>query len=131
LLAQAERALGSLEAAFFVCNVQSLLPTIHTIKVLFSDRHTGFHVCTPPRVYERVRYMATAVEGGIVMEEEQGFVSMPLLTVSEAARYLGVGKKIVYQLIENGELLVVRGKGKTVQVEKQSLDRFRRSGKLT
>lgn len=65
------------------------------------------------------------------MEEEQGFVSMPLLTVSEAAKYLGVGKKIVYQLIENGELLVVRGKGKTVQVEKQSLDRFRRSGKLT
>jgi excisionase family DNA binding protein len=75
--------------------------------------------------------MATGVEGGIVMEEEQGFVSMPLLTVSEAAKYLGVGKKIVYQLIENGELLVVRGKGKTVQVEKQSLDRFRRSGKLT
>jgi len=76
--------------------------------------------------------MATGVEGGIVMEEEeQGFVSVPLLTVSEAARYLGVGKKIVYQLIENGELLVVRGKGKTVQVEKQSLDRFRRSGKLT
>jgi len=76
--------------------------------------------------------MATGVEGGIVMEEEeQGCVCAPLVTVSEAARYLGVGKKIVYQLIENGELLVMRGKGKTVQVEKQSLDRFRRSGKLT
>ena len=53
-----------------------------------------------------------------------------LLTVPEAARYLGVGRKKVYELIEWGELKAVK-LGRSVQVEKDSLDRFRESGKLT
>ena len=38
---------------------------------------------------------------------EEGFVQLPLMTVSETAQYMGVGKKIVYQLIEFGELKAV------------------------
>lgn len=61
---------------------------------------------------------------------EKGHVTLPLMTVSEAARYMGVGKKIVYQLIEFGELNAVKNKGQ-VLIEKSSVDRFRSSGKLT
>ncbi len=53
-----------------------------------------------------------------------------LLTVPEAARYLGVGRKKVYELIEWGEVKAVK-LGRSVQIEKESLDRFRESGKLT
>ena len=59
-----------------------------------------------------------------------GFVSLPLLTVGESAKYLGVGRKIVYQLLEFGELRAVKNKG-AVLIEKASLDSFRSSGKLT
>ena len=58
------------------------------------------------------------------------FVSLPLLTVGESAKYLGVGRKIVYQLLEFGELRAVKNKG-AVLIEKASLDSFRSSGKLT
>lgn len=53
-----------------------------------------------------------------------------LLTVGEAAKYLGVGRKKVYELIEWGELKAVK-LGRSVQIEGESLDRFRESGKLT
>ena len=64
------------------------------------------------------------------MFKEDDFVSMPFLTVSEAAKYMGVGKKIIYQLIEFGELEAVRERS-AVMIAKNSLDAFRRSGKLT
>jgi excisionase family DNA binding protein len=54
----------------------------------------------------------------------------PLLTVSEAAKYLGVGRKQVYRLIEEGEIEAVK-LGRSVQVPQNSLDRFRASGNLT
>ncbi len=57
------------------------------------------------------------------------YVNLPLLTVSQAAKYLGVGRRIVYQLIEFDQLTVVRNRG-AVRIEKQSLDRFRKSGYL-
>ena len=57
-------------------------------------------------------------------------IYMPMMTVSEAARYMGVGKKIIYQLIEFDEIRAVRQRG-AVLVEKKSLDDFRASGKLT
>ena len=62
--------------------------------------------------------------------KEDGFVSLPLMTVSETAAYMGVGKKVVYQLIEFGEIRAVRKKG-AVLLEKASVDAFRASGKLT
>jgi len=53
-----------------------------------------------------------------------------LLTVPEAAKYLGVGRKKVYELIEWGELKAVK-LGRSVQIQKDNLDRFRESGRLT
>ena len=64
------------------------------------------------------------------MEEESGFVSAPLLSISEAAKELGVGKQIIYQLIENGEIRAVKATGGGVLIEKKSLDEFRAAGRL-
>ena len=63
------------------------------------------------------------------MTEKTGYVALPLLTVGEAAKYLGVGRQIVYQLIERGEITVVKVDG-GLRVEKKSLDDYRISGKL-
>jgi excisionase family DNA binding protein len=63
--------------------------------------------------------------------QENQYVTAPLLNIGEAARYLGVGRKIVYQLVEWGELTAVKGKGSVVLIEKQSLDDLRSSGRLT
>ena len=57
-------------------------------------------------------------------------ITSALLTVPEAARYLGVGRKKVYELIEWGEIRAVK-LDRSVQIERDSLDRFRESGKLT
>ena len=62
--------------------------------------------------------------------DQDQFIYYPLLSVSEAAKFLGVGKKIVYQLIEFGEIRAVR-EGGAVRIEKRSLEDFRSSGKLT
>jgi excisionase family DNA binding protein len=64
------------------------------------------------------------------MNQEDEFICMPLMTVSQAAKYMGVGKKIIYQLIEFDEIRAVRERS-AVLVEKKSLDEFRASGKLT
>ena len=63
-------------------------------------------------------------------KSKDDFIQLPLMTVSEAARYMGVGKKIIYQLIEFDEIRAVRDRG-AVLVEKKSLDDFRASGRLT
>ena len=63
--------------------------------------------------------------------QENEYIEAPLLRIGEAARYLGVGRKIVYQLVERGELRAVRGKGSAVLIEKRSLDDLRASGRLT
>ncbi len=60
----------------------------------------------------------------------KGYVTSTLLTVSEAAQYLGVSRSKIYQLIEWGEVKAVK-LGRSTQVEKESLDQFLASGKLT
>ena len=60
------------------------------------------------------------------MAKTEGYVFLPLLTVAEAAKYLGVGKRIVYQLIERGEITVVKVEG-SLRVEKKSLDDYKNS----
>jgi excisionase family DNA binding protein len=50
--------------------------------------------------------------------------------VPEAARYLGVGRKIVYQLIDLQRVRVVRKK-QIVLIARESLEEFKRSGQLT
>jgi excisionase family DNA binding protein len=62
--------------------------------------------------------------------KQQEFVSLPLMTVGETAKYMGIGRKIVYQLLEWGELRAVKRNGATL-IEKQSVDAFRTSGKMT
>ena len=62
--------------------------------------------------------------------DRQEYVALPLMTVGETARYMGVGRKIVYQLIEYGEICAVKNKGSVV-IEKASVDAFRASGKLS
>lgn len=64
------------------------------------------------------------------MFQEKEYKDLRMLTVSQAAKYLGVGKPIVYQLIDFNEIRAVRERG-AVLVEKKSLDTFRASGKLT
>jgi excisionase family DNA binding protein len=58
-----------------------------------------------------------------------GYVSLPLLTVGEAAKYLGMGRKLVYQLIEWGVIRAVK-QGGAILIEKQSLDTYKLSGRL-
>lgn len=52
-----------------------------------------------------------------------------LVTVPEAARYLGVGRKIVYQLLEHGELRAIRERGK-ILIDPCSIKEFHQSGKM-
>jgi excisionase family DNA binding protein len=63
--------------------------------------------------------------------QDNEYVTAPLLRIGKAARYLGVGRDIVYQLLERGQLKAVKGKGSVVLIEKRSLDDFRSSGRLT
>ncbi len=58
------------------------------------------------------------------------YVTFPLLTVGQAAAHLGVARRVIYQLIEMGEIRTVRVSG-SAMVEKRTLDDFRASGKLT
>ena len=62
--------------------------------------------------------------------KQDSTIHFPLLTVGEAARYLGVGRKVVYQLIEFGQIQSVR-ENRAILIEKRSLDQFRQSGNLT
>jgi excisionase family DNA binding protein len=62
--------------------------------------------------------------------DDAEYIHHPLLTVSDAARFLGVGKQIVYQLIESDQIRAVKDKGK-IWVEYKSLEAFRASGRLT
>lgn len=63
-------------------------------------------------------------------QKELKYVSLPLMEIGEAARFLGVGRQVVYDLIERREIRSVRYRGKTL-VEKKSLESFRKSGRLT
>lgn len=63
------------------------------------------------------------------MEKERLFVSAPLVTIGEAARFLGVGRKVIYQLIEYGQIRAVKV-GRAVLIELASLQHFKDSGKM-
>jgi excisionase family DNA binding protein len=50
--------------------------------------------------------------------------------VAEVARYLGVGRQMVYQLIENGALECRRDRG-AIRCDTDSVAAFHESGQLT
>lgn len=56
------------------------------------------------------------------------YIEVPVFTVSEAARFIGVGKKVIYQLIEFDEIRAIREHGK-VMIDRSSLEAFHNSGK--
>ena len=56
------------------------------------------------------------------------YIEVPVLTISEAARFIGVGKKVIYQLIEFDEIRAVREYGK-IFIDRSSLEAFHNSGK--
>ena len=62
--------------------------------------------------------------------ENEIHIPGPFLTIGDAARYLGVGRKILLQLIERGEITAVKH-ANTRMVEKAGLDAFRKKGTLT
>jgi excisionase family DNA binding protein len=64
--------------------------------------------------------------GGTFMKE---YVTQPLISVAEAARFLGVARKLIYQLIEFGEIRAVKS-GRAVLIELDSLVAFQASGKM-
>jgi excisionase family DNA binding protein len=37
--------------------------------------------------------------------KQDNYIHFPMLTVGEAAKYLGVGRKMIYQLIEFGQIM--------------------------
>jgi excisionase family DNA binding protein len=59
------------------------------------------------------------------MESGGHFVS-----VADAARYLGVGRKVVYQLIEYNRVRAVRRR-QFLLVDQESLEEFQRTGQMT
>lgn len=64
-------------------------------------------------------------------EEEsigEKFVSAPLLSIAEAAKSLGIGRKELYRLIEWGEIKSIKS-GDSLRVEGKSLEAFKASGK--
>lgn len=52
-----------------------------------------------------------------------------LVSVPQAAEYLGVGRKIVYQLLEFGELKAIRRQGK-ICIDPCSLREFRHNNRM-
>jgi excisionase family DNA binding protein len=70
------------------------------------------------------------MEKNLMPIDREKYIELPLMTVAETARYMGVGRKIVYQLIEYGEIRAVKNKSR-VEIEKASVDAFRAAGTLT
>ncbi len=52
-----------------------------------------------------------------------------LVTVPEAAKFLGVGRKVVYQLVENGVLSAIRRQSK-IFLDPCCLYEFRDKGRM-
>ena len=51
------------------------------------------------------------------------------VTVPEAAKFLGVGRKVIYQLLENGVLHAIRRRSKML-IDPCCLHKFRDQGKM-
>ena len=62
--------------------------------------------------------------------EKEKYVSPPLITIGDAAKYLGVTRNTLYQLIKRGEIRATKHKN-TILIEQKSLDTFKAKGSLT
>ena len=52
------------------------------------------------------------------------FLAGPLLNISEASKYLGIGRKELYRLIDNGEIAAVKA-GDSLRLEMNQLEAVR------
>lgn len=59
---------------------------------------------------------------------EESYDCMMAMSISDSAKYLGISRKMVYQLIEFDQIRVVK-EGKATRVDRKSLDAFKNSGK--
>ena len=57
-------------------------------------------------------------------------ISGDFVSVADAARYPGVGRKVVYQLIEYDRVRAVRRR-QVLMVDRESLEEFQRTGQMT
>jgi excisionase family DNA binding protein len=71
----------------------------------------------------------TEKDKGMMKIKEEGYVALPLVSITEAAGYLGVSRKMVYQFIEFGEVTAVRV-GRRICIEQKSLERLRNGGSV-
>jgi excisionase family DNA binding protein len=78
----------------------------------------------------RIKMKVKEEENGAEEITEETYATSALLSVPEASKYLGVSRKKIYELIEWGELKAVK-LGHSIQIERDSLDAFKASGKLT
>jgi excisionase family DNA binding protein len=64
------------------------------------------------------------------MQKLEPYRELPdLVTVPEAARFLGLGRKVVYQLLETGEIRAIRQQSK-ILIDPCSLHDFKNKGKM-
>ena len=74
------------------------------------------------------RMLIVPIKESYTMKDSRKYIEVPVLTVSEAARFIGVGKKVIYQLVEFDEIRAMREHGK-VMIDRSSLEAFHNSGK--
>ena len=63
------------------------------------------------------------------MNQRDRFNTADFMSVPEVARYLGVGRKMVYQLIENGDLAFTRERG-ALRILTETVVALREGGRL-
>jgi excisionase family DNA binding protein len=125
-----------LPVSFFLLGIAFSLTTI---KIASTGVEKGDRMVTP---IIRVFSFSVVLADPYLCESEMAMSSMMMnsekpdddgsvyVTVGEAARYLGVGRRIVYQLIDFGRIRADRRR-KMIRVDPRSLEEFRRSGRLT
>jgi excisionase family DNA binding protein len=63
------------------------------------------------------------------MNRKDHFNSAEFMSVPEAARCLGVGRKMVYQLLDNGALAFTRERG-AIRILAEAVHSFRDGGRM-
>ena len=63
------------------------------------------------------------------MEQRDHYNNAEFMSVPEAARHLGVGRKMVYQLLDNGVLSYTRERG-AIRILAETVQSFRDGGRM-
>lgn len=63
------------------------------------------------------------------MNQRDHFNTSDFMSVPEAARYLGIGRKMVYQLLDNGALVFTRERG-AIRILAESVQSFGDGGHM-